>query len=355
MKKYMILLLLLGAACRQVDFTGYVDPNIGGVSILLTTKKPTVHRPHSMVRVFPVTEPGLGDRYLSDRIYGFALNMPSYRGSHLTQLMPVPGDLQTAVRESASLYDHDLEEVHPWYHRVWLEDHEVSADWTATEHSVIYRFDFQQDIPGHLIFRSRRNAEFRIRDSLTLEGWEETRGMRQYFYAVFSGPCGQYGMLDRDSIFPGERQISGAGSGAWVSYSPPHTPVEVRIGISYIDVAQARENLLLETEGKNFEKLVDESQRIWADALNSIRVSGGTERQKRIFYTSLYRSLERMVDISEYGRYYSGYDDQVHTAGNHDFYVDDWLWDTFRSQHPLLSILEPERQAAVRLEHGRLA
>ena len=79
MKKSIIILLVLTLACSKTDITDYVDPNIGGVAPLLTTKTPTVHRPFSMARVFPVTKPGLSDRYLSDRIYGFAVNLPAYR------------------------------------------------------------------------------------------------------------------------------------------------------------------------------------------------------------------------------------------------------------------------------------
>ncbi len=83
-----LIVTLAVSSCNNADVTRYVDPNIGGVATLLTTKNPTVHRPHSMVRVFPVTKPGLNDRYLSDRIYGFALNMPAYRMGHVTELMP---------------------------------------------------------------------------------------------------------------------------------------------------------------------------------------------------------------------------------------------------------------------------
>ena len=79
LNKWILLMLFLYSGCNNSDFNNYVDPNIGGVATLLTTKNPTVHRPHSMVRVFPVTKPGLGDRYLSDKIYGFAVNMPAYR------------------------------------------------------------------------------------------------------------------------------------------------------------------------------------------------------------------------------------------------------------------------------------
>ncbi len=134
-------------------------------------------------------------------------------------------------------------------------------------------------------------------------------------------------------------------SGLFVTFSSLEKPVEVRIGISYIDEQQAAANLQKETSNKSFESIKDESHQIWANELGKIKVEGGTERQKRIFYTSLYRANERMVNISEYGRYYSGYDGKVHEDEGRPFYVDDWLWDTYRSLHPLMLILNPEQQA----------
>jgi predicted alpha-1,2-mannosidase len=153
-------------------------------------------------------------------------------------------------------------------------------------------------------------------------------------------------MFRKDSLIRASNNTEGEGSGAFVTYREPPEALEVRIGVSFIHEDQARENLLHETEGKTFEEITSQSHSIWKDALGRIQVSGGTERQKRIFYTSLYRAYERMVDITESGKYYSGYDRQVHEADGR-FYVDDWLWDTFRSQHPLLTILDPDRQAEV--------
>jgi len=346
MKKLLVLIIFI-SACNKADIIQYVDPNIGGVAPLLTTKNPTVHRPHSMIRVFPVTKPGLGDRYLSDKIYGFAVNMPAYRRGHVTELMPVPGNLKTGKTETASVYDHDHEVVHPWYHRVWLEDHEILAEWTTTERAVIYRFDSQRDTILNIIFRSGRNASFCFQDSVTLTGWEEFQGSRQYFYAVFSMPCHKSGMYTGDSIFEGQKMIDGSGSGAWAGFTHLKDPLEVRIGISYINENQAGNNLAIEMEGKSFKQIVRESLKIWEKALNKIKVRGGTRAQKRIFYTSLYRVYERMINISEYGQYYSGYDKQVHEDNGKPFYVDDWLWDTFRSQHPLLTIIDPERQGDI--------
>ena len=336
MKKGFILLCVLLPvinSCNNKDVSRYVDPNIGGVAPLLTTKNPTVHRPNSMVRVFPVTKPGLNDRYLSDRIYGIALNMPAYRMGHVTELMPFAGKLTTDRDEYASLYDHDLEEVHPWYHRVLLEDHDTEAEWTTSERTVLYRFTYHRPDTAYIIIRSAGKARFTIKGNAIL-GWEEFGKARQYFYAEFSQP------FDTSGSFG-----SGDETGIYIRFDKPSKPVEVRAGISFIDEDQAARNLKKEAGNKSFEAICDESHKIWTDALGKIRVSGGTERQKRIFYTSLYRCMERMVDISEDGRYFSAYDGHVHEDGDRPFYVDDWLWDTYRSLHPLMLILDPAKQA----------
>jgi len=341
---FLWLALILLNACDNKDVSLYVDPNIGGVAPLLTTKNPTVHRPHSMVRVFPVTKPGLSDRYLSDKIYGFAVNMPAYRMGHVTELMPTSGTLVTDKNEYASLYDHDQEEAHPWYHKVLLEDPNIEADWTTTERAVIYRFKYTSKDSNNVIFRSGRKASFKIVGNNVIQGWEEFEKTRQFFYAEFSKPFGKSGSFDSGKV-KAEAEITGNGVGLYVGFDALEKPIEVRIGISYIDEIQAAANLHKETLDKSFESVQEESHQIWANELGKIKVEGGTERQKRIFYTSLYRSMERMVNISEDGRYFSGYDGKIHDDGGRPFFVDDWLWDTYRSLHPLMLILNPLQQA----------
>jgi predicted alpha-1,2-mannosidase len=338
------LALILLNACNTRDVSMYVDPNIGGVAPLLTTKNPTVHRPHSMVRVFPVTKPGLNDRYLSDRIYGFALNMPAYRMGHVTELMPTSGRLILDKNQYASLYDHDLEEVHPWYHKVWLEDSNIEADWTTTERAVIYRFKYNSQDSNKVIFRSAKASSFKIVGNNVIQGWEEFEKTRQFFYAEFSQAFDQTGSFDAGKVKT-EAEISGNGVGLYVGFTSLEKPLEVRIGISYIDENQAQANLHKETTDKNFETIKEEGHQIWMSELGKIQVEGGTEREKRIFYTSLYRANERMVNISEDGRYFSGYDGKIHDDAGRPFFVDDWLWDTYRSLHPLMLILNPTQQA----------
>lgn len=81
----------------------------------------------------------------------------------------------------------------------------------------------------------------------------------------------------------------------------------------------------------------------WNEALGRIAMEGGTPAQRRVFYTSLYRCMERMINTTEDGRYYSGYDHEVHEDAR-PFCVDHWLWDTYRAMEPLQTLLNPDTQ-----------
>ena len=86
----------------------------------------------------------------------------------------------------------------------------------------------------------------------------------------------------------------------------------MRVGISYISTEQARRNLEREIPQWDFDAVKEQARAVWNRALGAVATVGGTERQRTIFYTALYRSLGRMTDITEDGRYFSGYDHQVH-------------------------------------------
>ena len=351
MLKSRILLFVLSAAsaaclsaCRDQGVGRWVDPNIGGVAPLLTTVTPQVHRPHSMVRVFPVTEPGLNDRYFSDRIYGIALNMPRYRSGTAGSVMPTVGEVSFEPERSSSWYDHDLEELHPWSHRVWLEEPAVWAEWTTTERAALYEFDFTDaGRQANVLFRVGSEGEVAVEGNRVVSGWEAVDYARQYFYAVADRPFGSSGTYDGTAL-SGKRSASGSGIGAWFSAPAGVGKVCFRVGISYISAEQARANLEAETGGLAFDAVKERSRAVWEEALGRIRVEGGTERERRIFYTSLYRTFERMVDQSEGGRYYSGFDRRVHEDAR-PFYNDDWMWDTYRNLHALGMLLDPGRKA----------
>jgi len=346
MKKLLFPALLLLVCCSQSKKVGYyVDPNIGGVAPLLTTTVPQVHRPHAMVRIWPVPCSNHFDRFISDRISGIALNMPSYRRGEVTSIMATSGEIKSSREECSSFIDRDFEVLHPWLHQVHLEDWNIDAEWTTTERTAIYRFTDNGDRPLNIFFRLRAEGGAVVSDDGTVvSGYETVDYAQQYFYAVMSAPAQKNGMFDfrLRTEDKDNKLISNGDHGIWLTFDAK--TVTATVGISYISMEQARKNLETEIAGRSFDAIAKESGQIWENTLGHIRIEGGTERERRIFYTSLYRNCDRMVNQSEDGRYYSGYDRAVHEDPR-PFYNDDWNWDTYRASHALQMILDPQMKA----------
>ena len=120
--------------------------------------------------------------------------------------------------------------------------------------------------------------------------------------------------------------------------------LNLHYGISFIDEDQARKNMEREVAGKSVAQLQSAGRDIWNEALGKIKIEGGTEDQRTVFYTSLYRCYERQICISEDGRYWSPFDKSVHEDHGRPFYTDDWIWDSYRAHHPLRILIDPEME-----------
>jgi predicted alpha-1,2-mannosidase len=351
-KGLVCLITLAGIACsaggqQRKDPVDYVSPNIGGIGQLLTATIPYVQYPHGMARLYPITTPGITDRYLADKIYGFPAG-PAV-------LMASTGIVGTSGATYASDFDHDFETATPYDYEADLTSWRIRAEFTVTHEAGYYRFTFPASPHAHLVLSLGKNAEITVAGDHAVSGSERIDGnitqtvasdgeTRQYFYAEFSRPTGAYQTWNQSVLTRDGRQ-SGDEVGLVTDFpSTAGEVIEVKVGLSYISVEQARRNLEREIPGSDFDHVKARARAAWNSALSSIQTYGGTERQRTIFYTALYRSLCRMTDITEDGRYFSGYDHAVHSADGHDFYADDGLWDTYRSLHPLQLLLEPERQ-----------
>jgi predicted alpha-1,2-mannosidase len=332
---------------NQKDPVDYVSPNIGGIGQLLTATIPYVQTPHGMARLAPVTTPGITDRYLADSIYGFPVG-PAV-------LMASTGKVGTNPAAFASKFDHDFETATPYYYQADLLTWGIGAEFTATNQAAYYRFTFPASEHAHLSLCLADDAELTVVGDDTLEGSQKFDGAisktvgtgketRQYFYVKFSHPFGSHQTWQNGSLSQSAKQ-TGDQIGFISDFpSTAGQVIEARVGISFISSDQARRNLEREISEWNFEQVKAGTRALWNKSLSAISVTGGTERQRTIFYTALYRSLGRMTDITEDGRYFSGYDHAVHDAQGHDFYIDDGLWDTYRSLHPLQLLLDPQQQ-----------
>ncbi len=325
----------------------YVSPNIGGIGQLLTATMPYVQRPYGMARIAPITTPGITDRYLADKIYGFPAGPAT--------LMASVGKVGTDAASYASEFDHDFETATPYYYNADLQTWGIRAEFTATNQAVFYRFTFPASNHAHLAINLKSGAELEVVGNSAIQGSERFDGpiaktvhsdheTRQYFYVEFSRPFSSYQTWQDGNLTQAAKQMGDRIGFVTDSPSSAGESIEVRVGISYISTEQARRNLEREIPAWNFERVKSDTRALWNRSLEAISIVGGTERQRTIFYTALYRSLGRMTDITEDGRYFSGFDHAVHDAQGHDYYVDDGLWDTYRSLHPLQLLLDQKRQ-----------
>jgi predicted alpha-1,2-mannosidase len=325
----------------------YVSPNIGSIGQLLSAMMPFVQVPYGMARLVPITTPGIQDRYLADKIYGFS------PGAGM--LMISTGEVSSEPAAYASDFDHDFERTTPYYYAVDLQTWSSKVEYTATQHAGFYRFTLPASPHAHISLSLGKDAELSVVGTNALQGSQRitgtvatavdlTKETRLYFYAEFSRPFGSY-QTWRNHTLQHDSSVQGDEIG-FVSTQPTRAgaQIAVRVGLSYISADQARRNLFLDADGKDFAAVKAATRARWDDVLSKVSTTGGTERQRTIFYTALWRSLCRMTDISEDGRYYSGFDHAVHNTDGHDFYVDDGLWDTFRSMHPLQLLLDGHRQ-----------
>jgi predicted alpha-1,2-mannosidase len=231
-----------------------------------------------------------------------------------------------------------------------LEDYDIEVECTATQHSSVYRFTFPESANSNLYLKLLQNAEIKILNDNTIEGSQSyPKGdpkRRIYFHSEFSKPIGQFGSLIGEETKANEKVQAGNNIGIYATYATAKgEQIQVKTGFSFISVQQAQENLEKEIFDWDFDKVKNKNRKIWNEALNKVRIQGGTESQKTIFYTALYRVYGRKTtNISEYGKYYSGFDHQVHETVGHDFYQLGESWGSFRSLNPLGLILEPERQ-----------
>jgi predicted alpha-1,2-mannosidase len=320
-----------------------VNPRIGGISHVLMPTFPTVHRPYGMVRFYPVTSPGISDSYLGGRIFGFPLNRPEHRGRAVITVMPVSGVDVVAAKNISSAIDHDFEKVTPYSYSVLLEDVNINVDFTPTERCGFYQFTPESRNDMVLVFQTSDEATFELKNEQNLLGSEAFSGIREYVNIWFNRPVKQSGYVDADGKVIGKAKAKGKGIRYFVVFNGAEQ-VKMNYGISWIDETQAGRNLLQEIPGWDFAKVVDQGREAWNRELLKIKVKGGNENQRITFYTALYRSMERMVNINEYGRYYSAYAKKT-LKTTHNFYVDDWSWDTFRSLHPLRFLISPDREA----------
>ena len=321
---------------RNID---YIDPTIGNIGQLLEPTRPTAHLPNQVIRVYPIRKD-----YMDDQISSFPLTVVSHRLGEVFSIKPYIKTVTPASWNERMPYDHNLEITRPWYYSTYLIDDGVTVEFTPGKKTGCYRFSFPKGSNKAILFNVFNDGEsaWHFLPGNIVEGMETYHGdIKIYVYGTFS-TAGIAGVQENNALIKAN-DINGKFSKAYISFPPGTNTVSLKYAVSFISEEQAKINFDEEISQKDFEKVKNDAENTWLNLMTQIKVTGGTEAQRRSFYTALYRCHERMVDISEDTLYYSGFDKKVEHS-KRPFYVDDWSWDTYLALHPLRMVLHPAQE-----------
>jgi predicted alpha-1,2-mannosidase len=307
----------------------YVNPYMGNISHLLVPAFPTVHLPNSMLRVYP----GRND-FTSDMISGLPVIVTSHRGSSAFNISPKNESWGTFAPVINYVYDN--EKTSPYRYSVYLNEAKIHVDFAPSHQSGAYNFQFEEGESNHLIVNTG-NGMLKASDR-GVSGYQWIgRGTKVYLYLEAEQPISGAGALNNNEIDFNLSTVEGRNKALVLCFRQKQ--INIRYGVSFISEEQAQKNLQREINTYSVDKIANAGREKWNEALGKIRVKGGSENDKAVFYTSLYRTYERMINISEDGKYYSAFDHQVHDDEGSPFYTDDWVWDTYRAAHPLRCLI----------------
>lgn len=345
MKLFKLVILLTGLSLlvfgcfaskvAKMDPVDYVNPYMGNISHLLVPTFPTIHLPNSIMRVYPERRDFTGDL-----LNGLPLIVTGHRRSSAFNLSPYQGE-ESGIAPVVK-YSYDNEKLTPYSYATYLDEQQTNVNFALSSQSAMYEIEFEKEEDVFLIINSRKGAM--NWDGSALSGFQSIENdTKIYLYLMPEESPESVSVLEEGSL---TKATSATGKDACLvlKYPKGTKRLHIRYGISFIDEAQAESNYKREVLGKDVESLQTTARQIWNEALSKIEIDGGDYSDKSVFYTSLYRTYERPVNLSEDGRYYSAFDGAVHDDNGRPFYTDDWIWDSYRAHHPLRVLIDSKKE-----------
>ena len=376
-EKYLIVIcLFLIVSCNKktepiktktVDLASYVDPFIGTGGHGHTYPGATV--PFGMLQVSPVNgtngwDWSSGYHYSDSIVVGFShLNLSGTGIGDLTDIIFMPINkavdltLNPMSRDSLpykSSYNHKNESAAPGYYQVFLEDHDVNVELSTSKRTAHHKYTFkegdEQSVIVNLGFAINWDkavaSSLKVEDRYTISGYRYSTGwahnQKVFFVAKFSKPIADYNLYVDGAVFK-EGEHDGTKSSVQLFFDPAETSTELfaKVALSSVSIENAKDNL--GTGGFDFDKTKADATDLWNTALASFDVETPTDSLKTIFYTAMYHAQLAPVTFSDKNGQFRMENDSIVTAKDYTAYSTLSLWDTFRAQHPLLTIVAPDK------------
>ncbi len=341
---------------------------------------PGVTAPFGMVRLSPDTRFFLGKDffeestvsnagyyYADNHIMGFShtrmIGTGAYDGGHF-RVYPTSGDKSSDnyLKGKYHRFSHKNEIAFPGYYAVQFKKPGILAELTATERTGVHRYTFSGDETPHILIdvasslgRGKSSdgeihvsADGEITGTICTYGNFASRygGQKIFFAAHFSKPFQAFNFWSGEKSVREGSSIKADTLGIDVIFDKksPSEIIELRLGVSYVSIENARENLEAETENLTFEEIQKKAAEKWEEKLALIKIDGGTDEQRTIFYSALYRSMQMPTLFNDVNGDYKGFDKQIQNTGGFRYFTDLSLWDTFRTIHPLFTLILPDFQ-----------
>jgi predicted alpha-1,2-mannosidase len=244
----------------------------------------------------------------------------------------------------AASFSHVKESAHAGYYEVKF-DNGIGTELTATPRTGMARFTFPAQSVATLLIRADSSISIGTNE---VSGFHATKVAHTkhdytlYFVAQFDRPFQTTKAWVNDWINDAII-VQATNCGAILTFDTTANPVvQVRVGISYVSLANARENLEKENQSWDFSAVRQSAEAAWNTVLNRIQVEGGTPEQQQTFYTALYHCYMHPNILDDCNGEYPGMDEKIHRVeSGHHQYQNISSWDLWRSYAPLMTILSP--------------
>ncbi|MET7542512.1 GH92 family glycosyl hydrolase [Streptomyces sp. NPDC005507] len=345
------------AASDEGRLTDLVNPFIGTENEGNTYPGAAV--PFGMVQFSPDTGHNTGYDYSENHIRGFSTVHLSGVGCGLggdLPVLPTTGDItSTDYAKYAAEFSHDDEKASPGSYKVGLKTG-IEAELTATKRTGVQRYTFPATDKANVLINAGQSLHKTldtkveildnrtVRTAITGSGFcQDTKPYTVYTITRFDRPFKTSGTWKGDAVTEGSKESAAGGerSGAFVRFdTSKDRSVEATTAISYVDAQGAALNLSSEG-GRSYDRVEHAAQAAWEDRLDDVKAQGGSDTLRRTFYSSLYRSFLAPNIGSDVDGRYTGWDQKIHRAKGYTYYQNWSLWDTYRTQAQLLSLLAP--------------
>jgi predicted alpha-1,2-mannosidase len=358
-------LLLMALLLAAPDPTTLVNPFIGTSGTQQggpIDTFPGADVPFGMLQWSPDTpsqNAGGGYEYNDRATTGFSVTHLSGPGCNVFgdfAILPTLGSVNDPA-QAEDAFSHAHEQASPGWYALAL-DNGVAVALTVTPRTGLGSFTFPAGTAANLLVNASSDQAGVTAADVHVVGNDEVTGSATsgafcgmpdaftvYFAARFDRPFSAYGTWRGASATPGSSASRGAGSGAWVTFDTARdTVVKIEVAISYVSVAGALANLRAENRGWDLNAVHAAALRMWRNVLGRIAISGATPSEQTTFYTALYHAMLHPNVYSDANGRYRGFDGNVHRVRpGHVEYANYSDWDVYRSQIPLVALLDPDR------------